>query len=88
MINTIIKNYFSITGRPVATMTVEEYLSFYSFINSQRINTPITEIPSLISNETHNIKPNPPANTLEDTQNKEKQAVQGGALALLKSVSG
>lgn len=37
--NTIIEEYFKITGRPIATMTVSEYLEFCRFTPTGNIQT-------------------------------------------------
>lgn len=48
----IIKDYFSITGRPISTMTVEEYLRFQEFLSKGSLTN--SSAPSL-SNETNQV---------------------------------
>lgn len=100
----IINEYFAITGRPISTMTVDEYLKFCEYGRSDIVNTTITGTDKEVIS-------NPPAkkdkSAREDAKDipepvkseqkpqsiatdtvKDDKMDKSGILAMLKSVSG
>lgn len=58
MVNDFIKDYFNLTGRPISTMTVEEYIAFQSLADKKNISTSIIKEERNNSNEASESTPN------------------------------
>lgn len=86
--NTIIENYFKITGRPIATMTVSEYLEFCRFspdVNSVTTNKKTEPVVAPVREEKK-----APVIKEKTSTNPEplSEPSRKTALDMLKSVSG
>ena len=81
----IINEYFKLTGRPIATMTVSEYLEFQSFCNDTKVITPQTSEPVKISvHEEKTESVHKPVTVPAKAEKSRKNT----ALEMLKSVNG
>lgn len=78
----IIKDYFSITGRPISTMTVEEYLRFQEFLSKGSLTN---SSPLSLSYETNQVtreldvpvtKEKSKAHTVTSSQKEEKEVAK------------
>ncbi len=92
MLSQIIENYFNITGRPIATMSVAEYLEFCKYSDCNTLHeTPISEshISETLVNTTPKHQPAETKTVSKPThQKKITEQTPVNALSMLRSVSG
>ncbi len=90
--NSIISNYFNLTGRPIATMSVAEYLEFCNYIkDNQNVSETPNVMPKVTINETQKeqaFSPAPIKKSASIPKQNVKESNPQSALSLLQSVSG